>query len=453
MILRPYQSTDLERIRTEYRGGHRAVLYVAPTGSGKTVLFAAVSHGAAEKGKRVLVICHRVELVDQIVAALETEGMTPSVIAAGYPKRTWQVSVAMIQTLVRRLDTIPEPDLIVVDEAHHSTAATYTKVLAKWPNARVLGVTATPRRPSGDGLGTIYQSMVIGPSTAELTAMGYLSPARIFAPPTVDIAGLHIRAGEYVQTEVAERVGKPSVTGSAVEHYRKLADGKRAVCFCYSIEHSKSMAAAFRDAGIAAVHLDGLMSREIRHDVICEFRVDLIKILCSVDVASEGLDIPGIECGILLRPTASEIIHLQQIGRCLRTSPGKSEAILLDHVGNTAMHGLPTEDREWSLDGARERKGKLKPSVSVKVCPSCFAAQRAGRSACVVCFKPFPVDAREVEEREGELVEIRARRQAKMEQARAETLEELREVGRQRGYKHGWADRIYAARKAKRRSA
>lgn len=452
MILRPYQSTDLERIRGEYASRHRAVLYVAPTGSGKTVLFAAVSHGAAEKGKRVLVICHRVELVDQIVAALEAEGMTPSVIAAGYPKRAWQVSVAMIQTLVRRLDTIPAPDLIVVDEAHHSTAATYAKVLAKWPAARVLGVTATPRRPSGDGLGTVYQSMIVGPSTAELTGMGYLAPARIFAPPTVDIAGLHIRAGEYVQTEVAERVGKPSVTGSAVEHYRKLAYGKRAVCFCYSIDHSKSMAVAFRDAGIDALHLDGVMSRDIRHDVVKDFRQDRIKVLCSVDVVSEGFDVPDIECGILLRPTASEIIHLQQIGRCLRTSPGKSEAIILDHVGNTAMHGLPTEDRQWSLDGAVQKRGKLKPSVSVKVCPSCFAAQRAGRPVCVVCHKPFPVDAREVEEREGELVEIRARRQARMEQGRAETLEELRKFGQSKGYKPGWADRVYAARQAKRRA-
>lgn len=442
--LRPYQSADLERIRDAFRAGNRAVLYVAPTGSGKTVTFAAIAHGAAERRKRILTLCHRVELIDQIRDALHQEGITPGIIAAGYTPADGLVQLASVQTLIRR-GVDQQPDLIIIDEAHHSTAASYTGILAKFPQSRVLGVTATPRRPSGDGLGTIYNAMVIGPSTAELTDLGYLAPARIFAPPTVDIAGLHVRAGEYVASEVSERVGKPSVTGDAIAHYRKLADGKRAVCFCYSIEHSKAMAGAFRDAGYQAVHLDGVTSRDIRRGMVRDFRDGRLRILCSVDVISEGFDVPDIECGIMLRPTASEIIHLQQIGRCLRAFPGKSEAVILDHVGNTATHGLPTEDRGWTLDGARERRGAPKPSISVRVCPSCWAAQRAGRSACKICGAPFPADPREVAEREGELVEIKAR-QERREQGAARTLEELREIGRQKGRHPKWAEHVYNAR-------
>jgi superfamily II DNA or RNA helicase len=186
--------------------------------------------------------------------------------------------------------------------------------------------------------------------------------------------------------------------------------------------------------------------------MIREFRDGRIRVVCSVDILGEGFDLPGIEVGILLRPTASEIVYLQQVGRCLRVTDDKTEALILDHVGNTARHGLPTDERDWTLDGRERVKRVGKPTISVRVCPNCFAANRAGPATCGVCGTPYPVESREVTEQAGELVEIAAamaKREARKAQGAAQSLEQLREIERARGYRKGWADHIYRARQAR----
>ena len=452
--LRPYQSAGIAAIREAFGPLHkRAPLYVLPTGGGKTVLFAHIAHGAGAKGNRVYILSHRQELIDQISAALDLTGTPHGFIAASYPTLDANVQIASVQTLVRRLDRTPQPDLIVIDEAHHARAETFERIIREWPRAKLLGVTATPIRLSGEGLGTIFDHLITGPSMRELIEGGYLAPYRMFRPPTADASDLPKRGGEFVTAAAEALMNKPAITGSALEHYRQHADGLPAVVFCVSIKHAKSVADQFREAGYAAFSIDGTMERTVRRGVVEDFRDGRIKVVTSCEILNEGFDVPGAHVGIFLRPTQSLGLYLQQIGRVLRPCEGKSHALLLDHVGNCYRHGLPHETREWSLAGD-ERGEKRKRGASVRICGHCFCALPAQARVCSECGYEFPAKPREIEQREGELAEVTpemlARRAERREQGRAQSLEALREIERRKGFRRGWAEHVYHGRLAKR---
>lgn len=455
--LRPYQESAVDAVRESLRR-HPSTLLVAPTGSGKTVMFSYISSRAVQKGKRIWIMAHRQELVDQISDTLNRFDVGHGFIAAGYPKSPrMHVQVASVQTLIRRMPETLPPDLIIIDEAHHATAKnTIGRILASYPQAKWLGVTATPTRLSGEGLGDVFKDMVLGPSTLELIELGALCPPTVYAPPTVDLSQLHVRAGDFVTAEAEAAMDKPKITGSAVAHYRKHAEGKRAVAFCTSIAHAQHVAMEFVDAGYKAVHVDGTMDRQVRKRVVASFQKGEIHVLTSCDLISEGFDCPGIEVGISLRPTASLGLWIQQVGRCLRTADGKDRAIILDHAGNTLRHGLPTDERAWSLAGReRARRNQASDSISVRVCPQCFSAQPSGPPSCKHCGHIFPIAARKVEEVEGELEEVTASRVARKEQGSARSIEALIELGKLRGYRDplSWANHVYRGRMAKRRVA
>lgn len=451
ILLRPKQAVFMDDLRIAFRTYAR-VLGVGPTGFGKTVVFSAIAHGAASKGNNVLIGAHRVELLDQISEALAQANTPHGFIAADYEYKPQQTMVASIQTLVRRLDKIRPPQLIIIDEAHHAMAQTYRRILSQWPQAKVLGVTATPIRTSGAGLGDLFHTMVVGPTIPELIEDGHLSPFRVFAPPTMDTSGLHMRAGDYVPSEIEALANKPSVTGSALNEYRKLSDGKRALAFCTSVEHAHSVANEFREAGYAALALDGGTDRGIRRQAVADFKRGAIQIMASCDLFSEGFDCGGVECGIFLRPTASLGLYQQQVGRCLRIAEGKSHAVLLDHAGNCVRFGLPDTPRDWSLKGEGPEKG-AKREVSCRICPSCWAANKTAARACANCGHPFPVKSREVEQREGELVELTAesiaKKRERRDQGMAQSLEALIRIEKRKKYRPGWALKVFNAREAK----
>jgi superfamily II DNA or RNA helicase len=453
LTLRDYQAQAISDLRAAYRQGARAPLLVLPTGGGKTCCFSAITAGAADRGRRVLILVHRRELILQASAKLQLAGVSHGVIAAGHPEADHPVQVASVQTLARRLHRQHwQPDLIVIDEAHHAVAGTWSSVLNHWPQAFRLGVTATPVRRDGQGLQKMFDHMVLGPSVAALTSKGHLSPARIFAPPVVaDLSRITIRAGDYSAEQAADRMDRPTVTGDAISHYLRICAGKRAIAFCCSAKHADSVAAAFTESGITAATLLGTTSTQHRDALLRQFVAGTLQLLVTVDVVSEGFDCPDAEAAILLRPTASLGLYLQQVGRVLRPAPGKAHAVILDHVGNVHRHGFPDDHRDWSLDDRLKRSraaGAAAPTV--RTCQVCFAAFPP-QPACPCCGTPVPIQpARQLRQVAGELKELQreAVRQRVQERKKARTYSELIQVGIARGMKNpvGWARHVYLAR-------
>ena len=477
IALRPYQTNAVNAVRAAYAQQKRAPLLVLPTGGGKTTIFSYVTASAAAKSKVVYLLCHRAELVKQIAATLARFGTQHQIIAPGpiirqaqvaqfkahgrtYVHRDARVFVASVQTLVKRMGDYPAPDIIVIDEAHHLTAdSTWGKIVDNYPRAKLLPVTATPIRLDGKGLGVgaggFADDIILGPTMRELIDAGFLSPYRIFAPPNaLDLKAVRSRAGDYAKDQLATAMDKPAITGDAVEHYQRLAPGKRAVAFCVSVAHAQHVAAEFNVAGIVAEFLDGTQDALERDARIKRFEAGTTLVLSSCDIVSEGFDLPAIEVAILLRPTQSLSLYLQQVGRALRVFPGKREAIILDHVGAVVTHGLPDEDREWSLDGYTRGKRAANDNEQgidrVMTCAKCFAIHLPA-PACPSCGYEYPIKERQLEQADGQLEEITQeameamRRQKRVMQGQAQSVEELvaQGIGRFRAMK------IVEARKQK----
>jgi len=456
MNLRPYQQQAVSELRAAYAAGARAPLFVLPTGGGKTFTFVYVGQQAVARGNRVLILVHRQELLMQASRSLSAMHVRHGLIAAGYPRNGEPVQVASVQTLVRRLHRVARPDLIVIDEAHHAVAGSWRKVVSAFPAARVLGVTATPIRSDGRGLSDVFDALVTGPTVQQLIDMGHLVRPVVYAPPTaLDLSGVKRRMGDFDQAELGRRVDKPTITGSAVDHYRKLCDGQPAIAFCVSVAHAQHVRDQFRAAGYRAEAIDGSMPDQLRHDAIGGLSTGRVQVLTSCDIVSEGTDIPVVSAAILLRPTQSTGLFLQQVGRALRPAPGKDRAVILDHVGNCLRHGMPQADRDWSLDGepATRRSKRDDEPPPVRQCERCYAVYPP-QPACPSCGYVAELQVRTIDETDGELQEVDAlavQRQRRAEVGQARTLEALQEIARVRGYKPGWARFIYTSRQ--RRSA
>lgn len=453
LTLRDYQARAIDDLRAAYRSGARSPLLVAPTGSGKTVMFSAITQGAVARGRRVLILVHRRELIRQASAKLSQAGVEHGIIAAGFEPSNQLVQVASVQTLARRLERQSwQPDLIVVDEAHHAVAGTWSRVLDHWPEAYRLGVTATPVRRDGRGLGAMFDRLVSGPSVQHLTAQGFLTPAKIYAPPPrFQSIKLRVRSGDYAPEDAAELLDKPTVTGDAIEHFQRLGRGCSAIAFCCTTAHAEHVSAQFTARGIRSHVLLGTTPVEQREQLIRDLSTGHLQVLVSVDVISEGTDVPSVGAAILLRPTQSEGLYLQQVGRVLRPAPGKTHALILDHVGNVHRHGFPDDHRDWTLDDTRKRgRNSGPPAPSVRTCPECFAAFRP-QLLCPVCGAYCaPQPQRQARQVDGELQELKreAVRQRVAERKKAQTLQQLIHLGQARGMKNpvGWARHVYFAR-------
>jgi len=451
MILRHYQHQAVSNLRIAFRSGARAPLLVLPTGGGKTIILAAITHQALTRGARVLILVHRRELIHQTSAKLTALQVPHGIIAAGVDRADAPIQIASVQTLIRRLDTAIQPDLIIIDEAHHATTgSTWGKILAHWPDASRLGVTATPIRLDGRGLSETFDHLVLGPSVADLTADGFLCPSRIYAPPmAADLSGLKSRAGDYTIEQAAARMDRSSVTGDAIGHYLHYARGKLAIVFCCTVAHANHVVEQFKAANITATTLLGSTVPAERDRAINALANGKLQVLVTVDVVSEGFDCCPAEVAILLRPTQSEGLFLQQVGRVLRPSPGKREAVILDHVGNVHRHGFPDDCRDWSLQGRPSKTKEVAPAV--RTCTICFAAFKPAPQ-CPVCGTPALPSPREIQQQEGELQELtrdaleRARARDRRQVGQARTLDQLLAIADQRGYSRGWAYKVYQSR-------
>ena len=463
--LRPYQQQLVDEIRASFRR-HRRVLAVSPTGSGKTRVFTHISECAAALGSAATIGAQRIEIVEQISAGLDQLGVRHGRIMPGHSITDDIIQVGMIQTLARRLDQVSEPKLLVVDEAHHAVAGTWAKVASAWSRARQLGVTATPQRLDGRGLGLAFDEMVVGPSVGWLIGEGFLAPYTYLAPPQqADLSGISSRAGDFAIDELEQAMDRATITGDAVSHYQRHLAGRAAIVFCVTVAHAQHVAEQFLAAGIRAASVDGSMEKAVRRDRIAAIGDGRLQVLTSCDIISEGTDIPSVAGAILLRPTKSLSMHLQQVGRVLRPKADGSRAIILDHVGNVHRHGMPDEPRDWSLD-ARKKKPK---APAIRTCTTCFrsfAALTARIDAAGCEVEPCPIlqvparPAVELETIPGELHAVTADDLAHLRAGRLrdvlrgdETMAELQLIAKARHYAPGWAWRVMQERRQRRTAA
>lgn len=373
VILRDYQTDGVGAIREAF-GEHTRLCYVLPTGGGKTVIFAFITYHAMRKGSRTLILAHRIEIVDQISAALTLMGVPHGMIVAGARSIGPElIQVGMVQTVANRLHRLETPDFIVIDECHHAVAGTWAKVLHRFAEAYVLGVTATPERLDGRGLREVgFEQLILGPDVAWLIENGYLARFR-YLGAEIDVSFDSVRTvgGDYDTHELEALLATKAITGDVVGHYRKHLDGRTCIVFCVTVKHAEMVAEAYRDAGIPAASIDGSMGKLERAEVVRQLRTGEIMVLTSVAVLGEGFDAPEVGGAQLLRPTQSFAMFRQQIGRCLRPKADGSAAIILDHVQNYTRHGLPDEAHVWDLDSQRRTPAERKQQVPTRLCRAC----------------------------------------------------------------------------------
>lgn len=434
MQLRPYQRKLYDSVRNELIKGKKSVVAVLGCGGGKSVIQAAIAKSATDKGNCVLFLVHRRELCQQIADTFVRCGVDLNLCY-----------IEMVQTVSRRLGKCAwEPKLIITDECHHSLSATYKKIYEYYSNAPRIGFTATPTRLGLGGLGEMYSSMVEGVSTEWLIKNKYLSPYEYYSVKLVETDGLRTRAGEFIANDVNELMNKNYIYGEAFENWQKLAGGKKTIIYCASIEASKQTVQKFLSKEIAAAHLDGTTSDNIRRQTIKDFRDGKITVLCNVDLFGEGFDVPDCECVVLLRPTMSLTLHIQQSMRSMRYKENKT-AIIIDHVGNVYRHGLPDDERTWTLEA---KKRKTKSEIKVKQCPVCFRVMPGSESKCAICGYEFITTRQEREEAEqkaAELEKITRRDLLKNKpysySKELQTWEDIEEFRKAKGYKFGWSIR------------
>ncbi len=371
--LRDYQQDLISKTFAAWSSGMRKVLLQLSTGGGKTIIFAVVASELTCRGEGVLVVAHREELILQAADKMAvTTGVQPGIIKAGYKPTDSLIQVGSIQTLARR-KTYPKAELVIVDEAHHASAASYRKLLDAYPNALILGVTATPRREDGYGLRDVFDHLVCSISTLELITLGYLTEYKL-------IAGFKYskhkvpQKRDFTKKEL-EQVASDYKPEEVLKQWNNFCAGKKTILFAVNVMHSKAIAAKFRAAGISCEHLDGETPQSERKAILDRFKSGTTKIISNCAILTEGFDCPDSEAVVIARPTTSVTLWLQMLGRVLRPAPGKNYATILDMTDNWFRLGRPCDNREWSLDPVSCDPDTL----GVRCCPSCHHA-----------FKPMP---------------------------------------------------------------
>lgn len=431
MELRPYQALAVERTRRAIRGGKRRVLIAAPTGAGKTVIAVkGIIEPAVAKGRRVLFLAHRTELIAQ--CASKISGRVGIIKAGILPTPDAPVQVASVQTLVRREP--PSADVVIVDECHHqSDKNTYGKIISNYPDAVVLGLTATPYTLSGRGFEDCYDDLVEVASIAELMRLGFLVRPRTFALPGPSLAGVRTLAGDYREDQLAVAMDVPRIGTALVETWKRWATGRATIAFAVNVAHSKHVAEQFTAAGITCEHVDGETPATERAAILARLASGVTSVVTNCGVLTEGFDCPLVSCVILARPTKSRGLWRQMIGRGLRSHPGKQDCQIHDHAGCRLQHGEVEDGEELTLAGMKRRPVSAAPPV--RQCLSCYAVVPAACKACPECGEEFPV--REATPPEGVHAVLEEASPVTLAAQRARYLHQLIAIAVKRGWKPG----------------
>ena len=409
MKLRDYQIEVLDHLRTSLKQGAKAPLLVLPTGAGKTVIFSELAKDFVSQDKNVLILVHRRELVKQACEKLDLVDVDYGVIASGFDSNEdSSLQVASVYTLWRRIaankDTFV-PDVIIFDEAHHVAAGTWTTIVDKYKKALRVGVTATPIRLDNRPLGKFFDRLINGVQVDHLVSKGYLCDHKVFAGAELpDLSKLKERRGDYQAKDLKEVMDQPVIIGDAVHQYKKHLSNKPAIAFCVDIAHATKVLQQFKKEGVKAELLTGSMKLDERDNVLNRLRSHKTHVVVSVDVISEGTDLPCVSGAILLRPTKSQALYMQQVGRILRPEKNKT-AIVLDHVGNTYRHDFIDIERNWKLEFDHEEIKRLPKPVFI-TCKNCGFVYKP-QTSCPNCG--IKVSKKELLAIEGELKELKRR--------------------------------------------
>ena len=439
--LYPYQKKLVNEARSYIAKGSKGVLIQSPPGSGKSVVIAKIAKSATDKKNHVMFIVHRKELVKQINETFKIVGVDPN-----------YSTIMTVGKVANRLEVLPVPTIIITDETHHSRAATYKKVYDYHPDAIRLGFTATPWRMSGKGFKDIYDSIVLGEQVDWLIDNKFLAPYEYYAPNLTDLDELKkASTGDYTKKSMDKAVSNV-IFGDIVKHYQKLASDKKAILYAHSVDASYEIAEAFKANGIKAIHADAKTPAKERDEIMNNFKNGDLQVLCNVDLVSEGFNVPDCSCVILVRPTASLVLYLQQSMRAMRYQDGK-KATIIDHVGNVTMHKPPSHPHDWSIeDRAKQTKKSNTTNESPhKQCEYCHRINPTAVIYCEGCGEEFPVATNNLEFEDAELEKIdisgfktnyqAIRIKRKYGNKRIEdlkTLEEFYLFAKSRNYKDGW---------------
>lgn len=464
MDLRTYQTDVIHEARLAIgRYGARAVLIQAPTGSGKTVVAAQIIAQAETKESDVLFLAHRRELVYQCENKLKEFGVRPGLIMSGEFPDSWsRVQVASIDTLrVRAMERgvikMPKAKLVFIDECHRALSATYLKLIAHYreQGAIIIGLTATPIRTDGRGMGQVFDKMVKCPSVAELIAMGYLVQPKYFAPSAPDLIGVKTTAGDYNQADLEKAMDKNELVGDIVTNWLRLAQGRPTIVFASGVQHSIHLRDEFLRVGVRAEHVDANTLPEIRQGVTQRLHSGQTQVVCNCMVFTEGYDEPSLSCAVLARPTKNLGLYLQMAGRVLRPFEGKSDTLIIDHGGLVYRHGFVEDPIDWTLDEGKlfadrehsmQERGEQTPITCVK-CSHVYS----GQARCPRCGHTPERKGRWVETRNADLVQLRAgdrkpKKKVWTDEEKAMWWGMLTHYAESHGHKPGW---IYHKYKAK----
>jgi superfamily II DNA or RNA helicase len=433
--LRQYQAAAIEGLRAHVRAGRRRICLVCPTGGGKTVVASAIVDSALSLGSRVLFIVHRRELVDQAVTQFARWGVMAGVERGDDSRsnRLLPVQVGTVQTLSRR-DRCPA-DIVFVDECHRVAGDSYVELLSSYPEATIIGLTATPCRLDGKPLGNHFDALEAVATYSQLIADGFLAAPVVYAAKRApDLTGVRRRAGDYSEEELERAMLDPHVVGDVLEAWRSRAEGRSTVIFAVGVGHSVAMRDQFRAAGVSCEHLDASTPEPERANILAAVRGGEVMCVTNVGILTEGWDEPRVKCCVMARPTLSLGLYMQCVGRILRPWNGV-QPVVLDHSGNTSRHGLPHEDRHWSLETATERAPRTK--IPYRMCPACYAYVL--KNPCEHCGHQTVVQTRELRIEDGSLEEVTLTDK----DPRRDAYDKWLFTALNRGYKPGYAAAQY----------
>lgn len=432
----PYQQELVDKARQSLAKGNHSVLLVSPAGSGKSVMIAEITRLAIEKGGHVMFMVHRKELVDQITDTFAKDDIDPA-----------HTTVMTVGRIKNRLGKLPTPTLIICDETHHSLAKTYRDIYNWYANVPLLGFSATPWRLSGKGLKDVYDDMVEGPSVQWLIDHHYLADFTMYGYNSGDNSQLEKSStGEYTGQSMDD-YAKTIIRGDVIKTWREKANNRKTIIYCHAVWFSQEIAQAFNDAGIKAAHVDSKTPAGERSKIMADFKAGKIMVLCNCDLISEGYDVKDCSCVVMLRPTESLVLYIQQSMRSMRYLPGK-HAVIIDQVGNFKKFGTPSAPHKWTLEDRKKKKGngggQLGPPV--RTCEKCFAVIPAQSRTCPICGAEIEVTKADLDiDRNAKLDDVTQFKPFETNYivtkklAELNSMQELYAYAEAKGYKRGWA--------------